>query len=428
MILGMVSFMAASLVETICIGWVGTEELAALSFTFPVVMVLQGIAMGLGVGAASVVARSIGAGDKEGVRRVVTHSFLLASLLQIGVAAITYTQVVPLFRLLGAEPHILVLITGYMEIWLLGAPFFAIAFVGSMLLRATGDVRTPGYLMAIGALLHVLIAPIFVFGLGPAPEMGLRGAAMGFLLARVGSLFMYLYCLGYRDRQLTWSVDGMLASWKATLHVGFPAVASNLIAPVSMGIIMRLLASHGAEVVAGYGVASRIESMVMMVVFSLSMSVAPFVGQNWGAGRIDRVQEALRLAIRFCLAWGAMAFVALLLVGESLVAMINDDPQVIEAAAIYLIIVPIGVGFGGVMNTVTQAFNALGKPMPPLVLTVLQTLVVYVPLAIVGNMLWGYKGIFGALALTSTVLGIVSWVWILRMIDAHVAAQGAAAR
>jgi Na+-driven multidrug efflux pump len=78
MILGMVSFMAASLVETIYIGWVGTEELAALSFTFPVVMVLQGIAMGLGVGAASVVARSIGAGDKEGVRRVVTHSFLLA--------------------------------------------------------------------------------------------------------------------------------------------------------------------------------------------------------------------------------------------------------------------------------------------------------------------------------------------------------------
>ena len=416
MLLGFVSFMTASLIEAVYVGRVGTAELAAISFTFPFVMSIQGISMGLGIGAGSVVARAMGSGDRERVKRVVTHSFILVVILQLATSYIAWLYVEELFGLLGAEPHILALIVDYMDIWMIGSPFFAVAFIGSTLMRATGDAVTPGYLMAAGAGLQVVVQPFFIFGLGPVPEMGLGGAAVGFVVSRVIGLFMYMWFVAVRDRLLTSSLTGILTSWRDILHVGLPAVASNMITPVSMAIITRLLAGHGSEVVAGFGVASRIESMVMMMIFALSMSIAPFAGQNWGAGHVERVTDALRLSNRFCMAWGIAAFVVLFLAGAPLVGLINDDPKVIEVARIYLVIVPMGMGFMGVMNTATQTFNALGRPIPPLVISVMQTLVAYVPLALLGDHLFGYRGIFGAQALTAVLLGILATWWVYRTI------------
>jgi putative MATE family efflux protein len=412
MLMGFVSIMAAALIETIYIGSVGTNELAALSFTFPLLMVMQGVSMGLGIGASSVVARTMGRGDAEKARRLITHCFIMVITLILVISAVAYMCLEPFFTLLGAQPHILPLAVDYMTIWLLGMPFFAIAFVGSTLMRATGDAVTPGYLMTIGSALHIIIAPFFIFGLAGAPKLGLEGAALGFVLARTVSFVLYTYYIVFRDRLMLASLTGLLTSCREILHVGLPAVASNLIAPVSMSIITRLLASHGAEVVAGYGVASRIESIAMMVIIALSMSVAPFVGQNWGAGHHDRVKTALSLCNRFSILWGLFAFVMMILFGEYIVSLINEDPMVVGPAARYLVIVPISIGFLGITMTATQSFNALGKPVPPLIISILQMLVVYVPLALIGDYLWGYIGIFIAFTVTNIFIGILSWIWI----------------
>jgi putative MATE family efflux protein len=335
-------------------------------------------------------------------------------------AVIAYIYVEPFFTLLGAQPHILPLTVSYMEIWLLGLPFFTVALVGSTLMRAAGDAVTPGYLMTIGSALHVVIAPFFIFGLGPAPEMGLEGAAVGFVLARTVSFCLYTYYIVFRDRLMIASLVGLWSSVRAILHVGLPAIASNLIGPVSMGVITRLLAGHGAEVVAGYGVASRVESMVVMVIIALGMSVAPFVGQNWGAGHHHRVRDALSLSNKFSLAWGLFAFIMMVMFAEVLVSLINDDPLVVQAATTYLIIVPISIGCMGVMMISTQSFNALGKPLPPLVISINQTLLVYIPLAILGDYLWGYTGIFIAMTVTTILLGAVSWYWLNHVIKSRI--------
>ena len=133
-------------------------------------------------------------------------------------------------------------------------------------------------------------------------------------------------------------------------------------------------------------------------------------------GLYDRVKKALRLSNIFSLLWGLFAFVLLSLTAELLVSLINDDPGVVEAASVYLIIVPVSVGFMGVMMTATQSFNALGKPMPPLVMSILQMLVVYVPLALIGDLLWGYVGIYVAFATTSVLMGTVGFFWINNVI------------
>ncbi|HJN50233.1 MAG: MATE family efflux transporter [Pseudomonadales bacterium] len=420
MLLGFVSIMTASLMETVYIGMIGTNELAAVSFTFPLVMILQGVAMGLSVGASSIVARTMGTGDREKVRRLITHCFILVMVLILLFTSIAYANLEFFFELLGAQPHILPLIIRYMEIWLLGLPFFTVALVGSTLMRAAGDAVTPGYLMTVGSALHVIIAPFFIFGIGPVPEMGLEGAAIGFVLARTVSFCLYSYFIGYRDKLLIASLTGLWSSTRDILHVGLPAIASNLIGPVSMGIITRLLAAHGAEVVAGYGVASKIESMAVMLIIALGMSIAPFVGQNWGADKYQRVRDALSLSYRLSLLWGLFAFVMMVLFGEILVSLINVDPLVVQSATTYLYIVPLSMGCMGIMMISTQSFNALGKPMPPLVISINQTLLVYVPLAILGDYLWGYTGIFIATVVTSILMSILSWYWLNSVVKSRI--------
>jgi Na+-driven multidrug efflux pump len=147
------------------------------------------------------------------------------------------------------------------------------------------------------------------------------------------------------------------------------------------------------------------------------MSVAPFIGQNWGAERYDRVQKALSLCNGFSILWGLFAFVMMILFGEIIVSLINEDPLVVEPAARYLVIIPISIGFLGITMTATQSFNALGKPVPPLIISILQMLIVYVPLALIGDYLWGYIGIFIAFTVTNVLIGLLSWFWINQQVS-----------
>jgi len=417
MVLGFISIMTASLMETVYIGQVGTKQLAAISFTFPLIMIMQAISMGLSVGASSVVARIMGVGDTAKAKLLNTHCIVLVLSLTALLGILVFFNLEPFFSLLGAKDEVLDLTLGYMEIWLLGMPFFTITLVGMTLMRAMGDAVTPGYLMTIGSSLHIIIAPFFIFGLMGAPEMGLEGAAVSFVMARAVSFSLYAYVMVIRDRLLTFKMEGFFSSCRDISHVGLPAVASNLIAPVSMSIITRLLAGHGAVVVAGFGVASRIESMIQMIIFALSMSLAPFVGQNWGAGYFERVKLALRQANTFSMVWGLLAYIVLILSARTLVSLINHDPEVIQAAVYYLLIVPLGMGFMGVMANSNSSFNALGKPLPPLLISILQMIVVYIPLALIGDYLWGYVGIFIAGAMTVSVLGAFSWIWINKTVN-----------
>jgi len=203
----------------------------------------------------------------------------------------------------------------------------------------------------------------------------------------------------------------MRASWTAILHVGGPAIASGLIQPVSMLIITRLLAGHGHEVVAGYNVASRVETMAHMILWSVSSSAEPFIGQNWGARRYDRVKQALRLCNVFCLVWGVITFMVMVSAGSYLVSLIDAHPKVVEVAAKFFLIIPLTIGLMGVMQVSTACFNALGRPLPPLTISVTRTILLTVPLSILGDHLYGYVGIFLATGVTNVAIGVVAWRW-----------------
>ena len=400
----------ARLVEAVYLGWIGTEALAALGFAFPVTITLFAFAGGIGTGASSVIARSVGSGDGERAAVLVTHAQLLVLVVGsvIGLLGFWYAEIV--ITALGATGEVREMAVDYLTVYMLGFPLFMRSMGGATLLRATGRAASPGIVMTTGSVLQMAFGPVLIFGWFGLPALGIAGAAWAYVLSRVFSVSIYLALL-VRARMIRRSMKGFWQSFAAIVHVGGPATASGLIQPVSMLIITRLLAAHGHEVVAGYNVAMRVETMVHMVLWGVSSSVGPFVGQNWGAGQFQRARQALSLSNRFCLAWGLVTFVVLFLGGDYFVRLIDDNETVGAVARMFFLIVPLSIGFMGVMQVASTCFNALGRPAPPLIIALLRTFVMYVPIAILANWVWGYPGIFAATALTNVVMGTIAWDW-----------------
>jgi putative MATE family efflux protein len=416
MAMGFIAMTTAQLVEAVYLGILGTAELAAVAFTFPIVMVLNAAARGLGVGASSVIARTIGGGNRDHAATLVSHCLILVCAFAALCVVAGLARAETIFAALGASGSPLALATAYMDIWLLGFVFFAVSMVGTNLLRAVGNAAMPGIVMTMGSLLQMALGPFLIFGWLGLPAMGIEGAAWAFVLARLASFALCMYWLAAREHLLRPGIAGLMASWRSILHVGIPATATNMIGPLSTAILTRLLATHGAGVVAGFGVAARVDAMMAMIIIAVASSAGPFIGQNWGARQFDRVNAALRICYAFCLGWGALTFLFMWLAGEWLVALINDDPDVVAAAVWYLWIIPLSLGFMGVMAVAGSCFNALGRPTPPLVLSALRLVVVLVPLAIVLGSQFGFVGIYLALAIANVIVGAMAWLWNRRVV------------
>ncbi|MGI9323303.1 MAG: MATE family efflux transporter, partial [Pseudomonadales bacterium] len=366
MIIGISASIVAGVLEAWYLAQISTLALAAYSFTFPVTGALMSLSLGISIGLSSVLARTVGEGGEAGIKRLASDGISLAALVMLTVALLGSLTVDPLFTLLGADHSTLPMIRDYMVIWYVSMVFMAVPSVGANAMRATGDARISGTIMLAGSVLQMLLGPLLIFGLFGLPALGLMGAALATLIARALLFVITLLILHYREHLLDYTRLTLAAvwdSWRRILAVSIPATATNLIGPISTAIVVSLLASYSQETVAGFGIASRIESMFVIPLFALSASIGPFVGQNWGAGRRDRANDAMKLAFKCSLAWGALVALALAVFRHELAVLFDEDPQVIETAARYLLIVPISYGTWGLLMMASATFNSLGRPI-----------------------------------------------------------------
>ena len=318
----------------------------------------------------------------------------------------------PVFLALGAAPGMLPLIHTYLDIYYPGVLLFTTTMVAGNIMRANGNATIPGIVITLGALFNLALDPVLIFGWFGFPRMELGGAATANVISRIATAGVLLFYINHSNLIVTHNIGAhFLQSCRRILQVGLPAIATQLIGPVSAAIITRLLAGHGEIVVAGFGVAIRIEAVAVMLFFALSGSIGPFVGQNWGGNRPDRVREGLRISYLFCMAWGLLAALPMVLIGDTIASWVDSDPQVVAAAAFYLAVVPWSYGLWGVLMMSSASFNALGKPIPSTVLSFTRMFVIYVPLAMLFNNELGYTGIFIATAVTNSVMGILAYFW-----------------
>jgi putative MATE family efflux protein len=411
MALGIVFVIAIDVTDTLWVGLLGTDELAALSFCFPVIAAVMSASMGLGIGATSAIARAIGAGDEQRVRRLTTHALVLAFLIVAALSLLGLLSQRWLFGLLGAEGRLLDLVIEYMTIWFIGSAFVVIPMIGSAAIRATGDMRTPMWIMFTAAVINGLLDPLLMFGLGPIPAMGLKGAAYASLAARMTTLTATLWVLdrrlGMLERRIP-GLDEMLSSWRMILSVGLPATLTNMLGPLAAGVMTSLIASHGIHAVAAWGVSTRIDSLVMIPVMALTAALTPFLGQNWAADRSDRVANGLILARRFAIAWGLGGALLLGLFGQHVGGLFSEDPQVVEFIGLALLIIPISYAATGIVMVVSASFNAIDQAMRSTLISMLRSLLLAIPLAWIGDRVAGLPGLFTGLVLASLLTAVIS--------------------
>lgn len=423
--LGISSMILASMIETIYIGILGATELAAYSFMFPVIMALTSVSMGVGIGASSLIARAEGEGDRVLVMRYATHTVFLTLALTFALSFSTYFWLEELYSLMGAQDEVLDLVVAFAQVWVIGLITFTLPMVSSTVLRSLGIAKAPGYIMTITSGMQLVVPPVLIFGLFGMPALGLVGSAYAFITIGVVRIIAFAVLVANENILLLTNVfQGIVKSARAIMHIALPSMLSSLIGPISMGITIALLAAHGDLIVAAFGVVSRIEMLVTMILGALASSVAPFVGQNWGAKKMDRVYQGLSIAYRFCLLWGLGLFVLLGLFGDDFVGLINDDPELVSAAGWFMVIVPISFGLMGVGQVAASLFIALGKPLPPTVLSILRTIVVYIPLALLFDHYWGFIGIFVALTVANVLFGASAFLWAGYMLKREILKRG----
>ncbi|MFZ1389769.1 MAG: MATE family efflux transporter [Thiolinea sp.] len=413
MLWGLLAVMSVTLADTYYLGLLGTHALAAMGFIFPVVMFMNSLAFGIGIGASSVIARAIGSKQDDWVRNYSTQSIVLAVLVSIVFAAIGLMTVDPLFKLLGAPADLLPYIHDYIDIWYWGCFMIVVPMVGNSGIRAAGNTKLPSYIMTSIALINLVVAPILIFGLLGFPRLELKGAAIAGIVAYFGALVAALYVLYFKLQFISLKAltTNVWQSWKDILRVAVPAVGTNLITPVSTGLTTGLVAAYGSEAVAGYSVASRIEMFGLMLVMALASTLAPFAGQNFGAKKVDRLRRALNISFYFVWGWGLAMSVLFWLAARPLTELFTTHEAAVQASVTYLHIVPITYGLLSTVMIVSSMANGIGRPIPALIMTGTRLLLIYLPLAWLLSQQWGLNGIYIATAVANVVVGFGAWYW-----------------
>lgn len=419
MIVGMIMLMTFGLVDTFFIAMLGTDELAAISFTFPVTFTVISLNIGLGIGTSAVIARLLGAKLHEQAKETATGALMLSALLAVILAIVGVFSIKPIFTAMGATAQELVHIKDYMYVWYAAGVFLAMPMVGNSVLRASGDTKTPSYIMAFGGLVNAVLDPLLIFGWGPVPAFGIQGAAIATLIAWAIGLFYIIYLLAIKrhlmqPRLLT--LIELKRSCGGILKIGLPAAGANMLTPIAAGIVTSFVAGYGQVAVAAWGVGGRLESLASIVVLSLSMSLPPFISQNLGANKLERVQQAFNLSIKFIVFWQIAVYVIVALSAGFLANIFTDDAEVADLIKLFLLIVPLGYGCQGVIILANSSFNALHLPLSALGLSIVRLFVVYIPFAFIGSQLFDLQGIFVAAVLANVIVASVAFIWFTRVI------------
>jgi putative MATE family efflux protein len=414
MIIGLMVIITNSLVDAYFVSQLGSAPLAAVSYAFPVSFIVGAIAMGLGTGTSSLASRLFGAGNQEKVRQIATHSMLLGLIAGLCVVIFGLLTLEEVFSLLGADEQTMPFVKDYMEIYYWGGIFLVIPMIGNAVLRAGGDAKTPSVLMASTAVINAVLDPILIFGWFGFPALAIKGAALASVLANVVFLIASLSILIFRENLIQFrknTVAAILHSWSQILHVGLPAIASNLITPMSTALVTSLISSFGQSAVAGFGLASRLEAFIIIIFMALGGAIAPFVGQNFGAQKFDRLKQGFVFCVAFSFIYALFCIGFFILSVDTLLGFFTTDPEVIKTAKIQLLYCPWGYGFLGLAVIANGSFNAVGKPMPAMTISIGRTLLVYVPLAYWLASSMGIRGVFIAQVLANLLAGIVGFIW-----------------
>lgn len=411
MVVGIVAVFFFNLVDTYFISLLGTQSLAAVSFTMPLAMVVMNLAIGLGIASSALIARAIGAKDQVLAQNYVVAALLLTLVLAAVMLLFGVANNDAIFVLLGANEGLLPLIWQYMKFWWPGVIVMMLMIVINSSMRAVGNTKLPSMMMLGSAILNAILDPILIFGLGPIEGMGISGAALASTICWLIVVVVMIYSLAKIDL-LHWgslTLQGLLGIWKKLMSLGIPAIITNVLVPIASGILLMMIAPMGEQAVAAFGVGSRIEPFAIVAILALTSTIPVFVGQNFSAGQHERIWLALSVAVRFILIWQIFVWLALWGVAPYLATIFSQDPVVLEKISHFLMIMPVGYAGMGIVLCANSALNALQKTSVSMLLNLVRLSVFYVPLAWFGGYFYGFEGLLLGASIGNLIAGAIVW-------------------
>jgi putative MATE family efflux protein len=415
MLAGTFAMNAYNLTDAWFVSRLGTMPLAAMAFTFPVIMLLTFIAGGIGTGVTTLVSHAIGRHDREDAARLVTHGIALTVTFTTTVSVLGYLSINAVFGRLGADAQTLPLVGYYMRIWYLGALTMSLPMMGNGILISCGDSRGASRFMIFGAVLNAVLNPILIFGYLGLPAMGIRGSALATVIAQAVSTIWLFHLLYKRHHLLTPHSGGLrscFASFRRIIGFAVPCILSMVLMPISASLITWIVSGFGNEAVAACGAAGRLEMFAFVVPMALGMSLTPFISQNFGADRLDRIREAKTISASFALLYGGVAAIVFFLAAPWLASFFSEDPKVIKVLVTYLRIIPFGYGMMEVHRYCGFILTGLHNPSGSMVLNIIRIMLLLIPLSWLGAHFYGVQGLFAGRLITDLTVGTLGLFWV----------------
>jgi len=377
---------AYQLTDTFWVGRLGANALASVSLSFPIIFLIISLGGGFGTAGAILAAQYKGKEASGEVNHIAGQTFLMMFFVSIilAVAGMIFSPLI--VKLMGADTPVILDAISYMKISFFGMIFTFIYFAFQALMRGVGDVKTPMYIVLFTVILNLVLDPLFIFGYGIFPPMGVTGAAVATLLAQAiaATLGMWLLMNGkyeIRLRPTNFTPDFTLI--KKIFRLGLPSSFEQSGRALGMLAMTFIVAYFGTTIIASYGIGMRILSFIIIPSIGLAMATSTLVGQNIGAGKVERAETiAKRSMLAGFLIMGFSGLILFLFSREITTAFIPNDEAVIKEGSYLVRVLSVTFGFVSLQQITTGVLRASGKTITAMMLTITSLWILRFPIAI----------------------------------------------
>lgn len=409
-----------NIVDTIWVGRLSAEAIAAVSISQIALFAMVSLGMGITVGSGVVMAMKIGSKNQLGAEQVLGQSFVLATIFGLFFAVFSFIFIDQILIASGATGVVFPLAKAYFYVVAGGSILMFLLMTIVFAFNAQGDSFTPTKLFALSTLLNVVLDPLLIFGYGPVPAMGVVGAAVATLISQVLFIALAIKLLSSKSQMIPFRFSRLTLEWqsvKEVFRIGFPASLTQVIQPIGLAALMFITAKHFGELgTVAFSIAFRVEFFAYLPAIGYGFGSMALIGQSIGAKNIGRAQEAYRLALRY----GAGAAVVIGLVGamlsKPLIAVFTEDSAAIPDVKMYLFIVGATYGFLASSLIVTNVFQSVGKSWSGFWLILLRYVIITIPCTLVLIPVFGsMKAVWIALAVGNIITAIVGVIFVQRL-------------
>ena len=418
MVLEMVMESVFAVADIFFVGRLGANAIATVGITESLMTLMYAVAMGLSIGATATVARRIGEKDSDGAARAAVQSILLGLFVSIVVGTIGVVYGPRLLALMGASEDVLRIGSTFPRVMVGGSGTVLMLFLINAVFRGSGDAAIAMRVLWFANFINIVLGPCFVFGIGPFPELGVTGAAVGTTIGRGCGVLFQLYHLTRPGGRVVIRPSHVGADWpvmKGILRISGTATFQNFINTASWMGLIRILTGFGSAAVAGNTIGIRIIIFALLPSFGVSNAAATLVGQNLGAGKPDRAEAAAWKAAFYNTMCLGVVGVTFLLFAPFLISIFTTDPQVAAFGVRCLRIVAAGFFFYGFGMVLTAAFNGAGDTWTPTIISLVCLWMWEIPLAWVLAYPAGFgpTGVFVAVSVAFSTLALIA-TWMFR--------------